>query len=216
MSLIKFFDKNIHSIGIISIPTDLIELHKEDLMERFSSLSISYKNISLTKEAGAPISDDVKSQASECVKLLSEVKDDLDEILSSFKNNSEQYLKNKDKQELIKGSKESYNLSCKRISKKIVKMLLGVKDIIKKMSDVKDISSVDEKIESLSLSCKEFVDVAEGIFELETKIKESDFVDKLSTETNKIEKSAEDVSNNIKNFSDYILKNILNKKVLSR
>jgi len=210
------FDKNIHSIGIISIPTDLIELHKEDLMERFSSSSISYKNISLTKEAGAPISDDVKSQASECVKLLSEVKDDLDEILSSFKNNSEQYLKNKDKQELIKGSKESYNLSCKRISKKIVKMLLGVKDIIKKMSDVKDISSVDEKIESLSLSCKEFVDVAEGIFELETKIKESDFVDKLSTETNKIEKSAEDVSNNIKNFSDYILKNILNKKVLSR
>lgn len=210
------FDKNIHSIEVISIPTDFIELHKEDLMERFSSSSISYKNISLTKEAGAPISDEVKAQASECIDLLSNVKDNLDEVLSSFKNNSEQYLKNKDKEDLIKGSKQSYNLSCKRISKKIVKMLLNVKSIIKKMNKVKDISSVDEKIESLSLSCKEFVDVAEGIFELETKIKESDFVDKLSTETNKIEKSAEDVSNNIKNFSDYILKNILNKKVLSR
>jgi hypothetical protein len=210
------FDKNIHSIEIISIPTDFIESHKEDLMERFSSSSISYKNISLVKDAGSPISDDVKSEASECIKILSEVKDNLDQILTSFKNNSEQYLKNKDKQDLIKGSKESYNLSCKRISKKIVKMLLNVKSIIKKMNNVKDISSVDEKIESLSLSCKEFVDVCEDIFELETKIKESDFVDKLSTETNKIEKSAEDVSNNIKNFSDYILKNILNKKVLSR
>lgn len=91
-----------------------------------------------------------------------------------------------------------------------------LKKIIKKMNSVKDISSVDEKIESLSLSCKEFVDVAEGIFELEPKIKESDFVDRLSSETSKIEKSAEDVDNNIKNFSDYILKNILNKKVLSR
>jgi len=210
------FNKNIHSIDIISVPTNFIESHKEDLMERFSSSSISYKNISLVKEAGAPISDEVKSQASKCVELLSDVKDNLDEILSSFKNNSEQYLKNKDKEDLIKGSKQSYNLSCKRISKKIVKMLLNVKDIIKKMNDVKDISSVDEKVESLSLSCKEFVDVAEDIFELETKIKESDFVDKLSTETNKIEKSAEDVGNNIKNFSDYILKNILNKKVLSR
>jgi uncharacterized membrane protein (UPF0127 family) len=210
------FDQNIHSIDVVSMPTNLMESCGEYLMERFSASSISWKNISLKKEAGSPISDEVKAEASKCVKLLAEVNENLDEILSSFKNNSEQYLKNKDKQDLIKGSRKSYNVSCKRISKKIVKMLLNVKTIIKKMNNVKDISSVDEKIESLSLSCKEFVDVSEGIFELETKIKDSDFVDKLITETNKIEKSAEDVSNNIKNFSDYILKNILNKKVLSR
>jgi uncharacterized membrane protein (UPF0127 family) len=210
------FNNNIHSVELISIPTGSINSHREDLMERFSASSISIKNISLEKKAGSLISDEVKAEASDCVEILSEVKDNLDEVLSSFKNNSEQYLKNKDKPDLIKGSRESYNISCKRISKKIVKMLLNVKKIIKKMNSVKDISSVDEKIESLSLSCKEFVDVAEGIFELETKIKESDFVDKLSSETSKIEKSAEDVDNNIKNFSDYILKNILNKKVLSR
>jgi hypothetical protein len=210
------FNNDIHSVELISIPTGSISSHREDLMERFSASSISIKNISLEKEAGSLISDEVKIEASDCVEILSEVKDNLDEVLSSFKNNSEQYLKNKDKPDLIKGSGKSYNVSCKRISKKIVKMLLNVKKIIKKMNSVKDISSVDEKIESLSLSCKEFVDVAEGIFELETKIKESDFVDKLSSETSKIEKSAEDVDNNIKNFSDYILKNILNKKVLSR
>ena len=210
------FDNNIHSIELISIPTNSIESHKEEIMERFSASSISIKKIYLEKKAGSLISDEVKEEASDCVSLLSEVDDNLDEVLSSFKNNSEQYLKNKDKPDIITGSKKSYNLSCRRISKKIVKMLLNVKKIIKKMNSVKDISSVDEKIESLSLSCKEFVDVAEGIFELENKIKESDFVDKLSSETSKIEKSAEDVSNNIKNFSDYILKNILNKKVLSR
>lgn len=210
------FDSNIHSIEVISVPTDFIGLYKENLMERYSSSSISYKEVSLSKEAGAPIPDEVKIKASKCVEILSEIKDDLDDILSSFKNNSEEYLKNKDKLELVKGSGKSYNLSCKRISKKIMNMLLKIKKVIKNMGSIKDISSVDEKIDSLSLACKEFVNVAEDIFELETKIKESDFIDKLSTETNKIEKSSEDLVNNIENFSDYILKNILNKKVLSR
>ena len=84
------------------------------------------------------------------------------------------------------------------------------------MNNIKDISVVDEKIESLSMSCKEFVTTAEETFSLETKIKEDNFVDLLSTETSRIEKSAEDIENNINNFCDYISKNILNKRILSR
>ena len=84
------------------------------------------------------------------------------------------------------------------------------------MNKIKDLSTVDEKIESLSLSCKEFVETSEKIFELEVKITEDGFPDLLSTETNRIEKSAEDIENNINNFSDYISKNILNKRILSR
>jgi valyl-tRNA synthetase len=95
-------------------------------------------------------------------------------------------------------------------------MLLKVKKTIETMSKIKDISTVDEKIESLSLSCKEFVTTAEGIFNLQPKIKQDDFVDLLTAETNRIEKSGEDVENNINNFSDYISKNILNKRILSR
>jgi hypothetical protein len=60
------------------------------------------------------------------------------------------------------------------------------------------------------------VSTAEEIFALESKIAQDDFVDLLSAESSRIEKSGEDVENNINNFSDYISKNILNKRILSR
>jgi len=209
------FDSKIHSIEVISIPlakeSDIID----GLSDRYSS-SILYKKVTFDKIAGIQISDDVKESASNALKILLESKKNLEKIVDSFKNNSDQYLKNKDKVDLIKKSEKSYNISCKKIAKEIVKMLLDIKQIIKIMNEIKDISMVDEKIESLSMACKEFVDTAEEIFSLESKIKEDNFVDQLSTETSRIEKSAEDLENNINNFSDYISKNILNKRILSR
>jgi len=209
------FDSKIHSINIISIPNAGHQDVLSGLSDRYSS-SVLYKKISLDKKAGIEISDNTKNEASKALKLLLESKKDLEKIVDAFKNNSDQYLKNKDKVDVIKKSEKTYNTSCKRIAKKIVEMLLKIKDIIKIMNEIKDISSVDEKIESLSLACKEFVGTAETIFGLESKIKEDNFVDQLTAETNRIEKSAEDVENNINNFSDYISKNILNKRILSR
>ena len=209
------FDDKIHSIEIISIPKLSDNQVVNELSARYSS-DVEYKKISFDKVAGAKISDDVKEKAAESLEILLSLKEDLTNVIDAFKNNSEQYIKAKDKPELIKKSEKEYNLSCKRISKKIVKMLLGVKKSITTMNKIKDISSVDEKIESLSLSCKEFVTTAEGIFDLQSKISQDGFADLLSAETNRIEKSGEDVENNINNFSDYISKNILNKRILSR
>ena len=209
------FDNKIHSLEFISIPSMSYELVADKLADRYSS-SVPYKVISFDKVAGAPISSDVKKSASKALEILLNTKKDLEEIIAAFKNNSDQYLKNKDKTDLIKKSKKDYNISCKRIAKKVVDMLLKIKNVIQIMNKIKDLSAVDDKIESLSLSCKEFVDVAEQVFNLESKIKEDNFVDQLSTETNRMEKSTEDVENNINNFSDYISKNILNKRILSR
>jgi methyl-accepting chemotaxis protein len=185
-------------------------------LERFSADSLSYKDISLDKFAGGQIPDSVKENASIAVEVLSEAKELLEQILSDFKNNSDQYIKVKDKVDLIKGSVDKYQTSCKRLSKKIVAFLLKIKKTIKIMSSIKDISSVDEKIESVSLACKEFSDIAEETFEIVRIIENPNFVNELVAKTSKIEKSIEDVDINLKNFSDYILKNILNKKVLSR
>ena len=209
------FDKKIHSIEIISIPNSKEKDLVDGLSDRYSS-NVLYKKITFDKQAGLQISDDVKDNASSALKILLESKKELEEIVDAFKNNSDQYMKNKDKVDLIKKSEKSYNISCKKIAKKIVKMLLNIKEVIKTMNNIKDISVVDEKIESLSMSCKEFVTTAEETFSLETKIKEDNFVDLLSTETSRIEKSAEDIENNINNFCDYISKNILNKRILSR
>jgi len=209
------FDHKIHSLEFISIPSLDPKLTTSALVDRYSS-PVLYKIVSLDKIAGAPIPDDVRESASKALETLLSAKKDSEQILNAFKNNSEQYLKNKDKVDLVKKSEKSYNLSCKRIAKKIVEMLLKIKESIKIMNKIKDLSAVDEKIESLSLACREFTTTAEGIFNLESKIKEDNFVDQLSTETNRIDKSTEDLENNINNFSDYISKNILNKRILSR
>jgi hypothetical protein len=209
------FDQKIHSIEFVSIPNAAKSDILSGLSDRYSS-NIEYKVISIDKIAGAKIPDEIKESASKALEILLSTKEDLELVVDAFKNNSEQYMKAKDKPELVKKSEKEYNLSCKRISKKIVKMLLNVKKVIIIMNKIKDISSVDEKIESLSLSCKEFVTTAEGIFALESKISQDDFVDLLSSESSRIEKSGEDVENNINNFSDYISKNILNKRILSR
>jgi uncharacterized membrane protein (UPF0127 family) len=209
------FDHKIHSVEVVSIPAASEDEVLSGLNDKYSC-DILYKKISLDKIAGIKISDNVKKEASKALSVLLESKKDLEDIVNAFKNNSDQYLKNKDKVDLIKKSEKPYNISCKRIAKKIVEMLLKIKNIVKIMNKIKDISTVDDKIESLSLSCKEFVNTAEAIFGLESKINEDNFVDQLTTETNRIEKSAEDVENNINNFSDYISKNILNKRILSR
>lgn len=210
------FDHNIHSIEIVSIPEDLIISNNQDILARFGANSLSFNKISMKKESGAQIPDEIKEQASLALEHLSSGSESLDDILSAFNNNADQYTKNKDNKEVINGSADAYSISSKRLSKKIVDMLLQIKKSIKIMNDIKDISSVDEKIEALALSCKEFVRLVEEIFDLESKITEDDFVDNLVELTTKLEKSVEDVGNNINNFSDYILKNILNKKVLSR
>jgi methyl-accepting chemotaxis protein len=206
---------SIYSVKILNTPSECI--HDYDaILEKYNAKSLVYKNVILDKYAGSPIPDDIKQSAKNANKILTDLKKQLDSIKDDFKNNSDAYTKIKDKPKVVSGSKEAFQVSSKRISKKIVSFLLGVKKTIKIMTEIKDISSVDEKIEALSLSCKEFVDTAEDIFAMVSKIEEPNFVDQFVAESTKIDKSIEDVDNNLNNFSDYILKNILNKKVLSR
>lgn len=210
------FDNKLHSVDVISMPTSNLIAHNQELLSRFNSDSISIKVVAIDKSAGAPIPDEIKEQASKVVEILASIKESLDDLLIAFKRNQEQYNKQRGNVELIEGSGRAYHASCQRLSKVIVKMLLDVKKVIKIMGSIKDISSVDEKIDALSISCKEFVTVAEEVFALEKSVKEPTFVDDLTEITGNIEKAVEDIDNNIKNFSDYILKDILNKKVLSR
>lgn len=210
------FDNKLHSVEVVSMPTSNLIAHNQELLSRFNSGSISINSVTIEKSAGAPIPDEVKEQASKVVEILASIKESLDDLLVAFKRNQEQYNKQRGNIELIENSGKAYRSSCQRLSKVIVKMLLDVKKSIKIMGEIKDISSVDEKIDALSLSCKEFVTVAEEVFALEKSVKEPTFVDELTEATSKIEKAVEDIDNNIKNFSDYILKDILNKKVLSR
>ncbi len=210
------FDEKIHSIEIISFPKNTIISNSSKILNKFDAETMSYNQILLNKTSSAQIPDEIKEAASNVLEYLSSAGEAMDDLISAFKNNSDQYLKIKDNKDIVIKSKDLYATSCKRLSRKIVKILLDVKKAIKIMGDIRDISSVDEKIEALALSCKEFVSLAEDIFDLESTISEDNFVDELISLTEKLEKGSEDIDNNINNFSDFILKNILNKKVLSR
>lgn len=205
----------IHSIRILHAPSDCIKDY-DSILEKYNASSLTYKNILFEKSAGYPIPDETKQAAKKANDLITEAKEKLDGIKDSFKHNSDVYKKLKETQGAVAKTKDEFQLSSKRISKKVVSFLLLVKNIIKIMTEIRDVSSVDEKIEAVSLSCKEFVETAEHVFAMVSKISEDDFVNQFVTESSKIDKSIEDIENNLNNFSDYILKNILNKKVLSR
>jgi hypothetical protein len=84
------------------------------------------------------------------------------------------------------------------------------------MNKIKDVSEVEEKNDSLSIACKSYVETCEDVFSLLEKIEEPNFIELLKEETSKSEKSFEDIKNNLDNYVQYISKNILNKKILSK
>ncbi len=210
------FDNLIHSIDFVTSPVINEKIATSICKEKFNSKLTSYFELDIKKSAGLQIDENIIVIARKCLKLLESNQANLKKIVDKFINNSNEYLKIKDKPDTIKETKKEYNLSAGRISKDILIFLKEIKTIMSEMDKIKDISVIEQKIESLAVSCQSFVEIAEEIFELSNKIEEDNFVDLLSAETKKIEKSSEDVLNNLSNFSDYISKNILNKKVLSK
>ena len=132
------------------------------------------------------------------------------------KNNNE-LQKLSENLEKLKSYKGLYNQSCKRNAKKIYNMLTIIKESLKIMNNIKDISSVSEKVDSLTLSVSQYVEIAEDIFALVDKVNEPQiFLNELKELTSNFLKSTEDIDNNMSNFISYISKNILNEKILSR
>lgn len=206
---------NIHRIDVIG---------SSDLIDDDSLISWVYQNknaenvqmIKILKTSGVIIPNNIKSIAKEAEYLLSKAKDKLEEINEKMKHNVSEYEKFKDKNDIVIKSGPLFNQSIKKISKLIVNMLLNIKSSIKKMNKIKDVSEVEEKNDSLSISCKNYVETCEDVFVLLEKIKEPNFIDLLKEETSKSEKSFEDIKNNLDNYIQYISKNILNKKVLTK
>lgn len=173
--------------------------------------------VNFSKVAGIPIPDKIKNVAKQAYDLLKKSLDGSNEVLEKMQQNNEAFAKIKDKPEQIKTYKGLYQQSCRRNAKRIFDLLSSIKSSLKLMNKIKDISSVTEKIDSLTLSCAQYVESAEEIFSLVEKINEPTiFITKLDELTKKFEKSTEDLENNTNTFIEYISQNILNQKVLSK
>jgi hypothetical protein len=186
--------------------------------ERFGGNSFRYVSAAeFNKVSGIPIPDSIKSEAKKAYLKLKKSLDLISIVLDKIQSNDQEFLKIKDKPDLIKTYKGAYQQSCRRNAKRVFDALSVIKSSLKIMNEIKDISSVSEKIDALTVSCAQYVEVIEEIFSLVDKISEPEiFLEKLHEDTEKFSKSTEDLENNINNFIDYISQNILNQKVLTK
>jgi uncharacterized membrane protein (UPF0127 family) len=186
--------------------------------EKFGGKNFRYiSSEEFKKVSGIPIPDSIKSEAKKAYLKLKKSLDLISIVLDKLQSNNQEFSKIKDKPELIKTYKGAYQQSCRRNAKRVFDALSVIKSSLQIMNEIKDISSVSEKIDSLTVSCSQYVDVVEDIFALVEKISEPEiFIAELSENTEKFSKSTEDLENNINNFIDYISQNILNQKVLTK
>jgi len=186
--------------------------------ERFGGSSFRYVSAAeFNKVSGIPIPDSIKSEAKKAYLKLKKSLDLISIVLEKIQSNEQEFLKIKDKPDLIKTYKGAYQQSCRRNAKRVFDALSVIKSSLKIMNEIKDISSVSEKIDALTVSCAQYVEVIEEIFSLVDKISEPEiFLEKLREDTERFSKSTEDLENNINNFIDYISQNILNQKVLTK
>jgi len=171
----------------------------------------------IIKQSGIPIPDSVKEESRKAFSGFKKAIGLSDQILENMEKNNNELQKLSENLEKLKSYKGLYNQSCKRNAKKIYNMLTIIKESLKIMNNIKDISSVSEKVDSLTLSVSQYVETAEDIFALVDKVNEPQiFLNELKELTTNFSKSTEDIDNNMSNFISYISKNILNEKILSR
>jgi uncharacterized membrane protein (UPF0127 family) len=171
----------------------------------------------IIKQSGIPIPDSVKKESKKAFSGFKKAINLSDQILENMEKNNNELQKLSENLEKLKSYKGLYNQSCKRNAKKIYNMLTIIKESLKIMNNIKDISSVSEKVDSLTLSVSQYVETAEDIFALVDKVNEPQiFLNELKELTSNFSKSTEDIDNNMSNFISYISKNILNEKILSR
>jgi uncharacterized membrane protein (UPF0127 family) len=170
---------------------------------------------SLSKRAGVPVPNATKDRArsadqyfEKAEKLCVEISDDLEKNLS-------EYERVQGNDSLIANSKGQYNQSTKKISRKVKRMLIDLRDGIKVMNEIKDISTTSEIVHNLAGSSRLFSDSIKDIFSMIDKISTSTFVPELAAATSSSEKIGEDLKMTIERMRRYISSNILGVLVLS-
>jgi hypothetical protein len=115
----------------------------------------------------------------------------------------------------VKNSKGEFNRSTKRISKKVKDTLIQIRDGIRILNSIKDVSSTVEMIDRLTVGAKEYSSHINSIFELINIISTPDFVAKHSENVNKTIALGGDLSSSLIRVKNYIDSNILGITILS-
>ncbi|MAG40235.1 hypothetical protein CMI41_04690, partial [Candidatus Pacearchaeota archaeon] len=146
----------------LSISSELVrvpdEFGTEDiflaLKEKYSGKKVELYNHSFIKSAGIPVTDDVKAKARHALRYFDRSKKMCNTLVENLKKNLAEYQKVQGNSDAIANSKGQYNQSSKRNSRITKRMLINIKNGIKIMNEIKDISTTSEIISSIALAAK--------------------------------------------------------------
>jgi uncharacterized membrane protein (UPF0127 family) len=207
----------------ISIASNLLRVpdsySTEDIFsalgEKYSGDKIKLYSGSLIKSAGIPVPDDVKSKAKHAARYFDRSKDMCNDLIENFNKNLSEYQKVQGNNEAIVNSKGKYSQSSKRNSRITKRMLINIKNGIKILNEIKDISTTSEIISAIAASAKNASEVIKEIFNLIEILDSDDFVNQCSQKTQNSENTLNDLRTVLSRANDYINSDILGLLILS-
>ncbi len=169
----------------------------------------------LFKVSGTPVPEEIKERSKKIYKLLDSSQTYMQESLENIQKNLSEYEKIKDDPETIAKTKGQYNQSVKRNVRIAKEFLIRIRDAIKALNEIKDVSTTMEIINGIVSSSQECSEQLESIFSLIDKIDSPEFFTELTEETDIYESSIDDLDSSIQRAKDYINQHILGIVVLS-
>jgi uncharacterized membrane protein (UPF0127 family) len=205
-----------NKISVMHIPDDFDDY---DIMcaanAKYLANSVKLFDKEIVKTSGIPVPDQVKAKAKHARKFFVRAEESIEKILNDLNYNMIEYEKYTADLDTVKNSKGEFNRSTKRISKKVKDTLIQIRDGIRILNSIKDVSSTVEMIDRLTVGAKEYSSHINSIFELINIISTPDFVAKHSENVNKTIALGGDLSSSLIRVKNYIDSNILGITILS-
>jgi|TARA_R110001583_G_scaffold16234_24_gene66363 uncharacterized membrane protein (UPF0127 family) len=186
----------------------------KQMSDKYQTESVKLASV-MVKSAGMPVADNVKNRAKSAESFFDRSDKLCEKIFNNIRQNIDEYEKIKENADSVSKTKGQYNESVKRNGRLVKRLLVNIRDGIKIMNEVKDISTTSEIIDALALSAKETSSMIKDIFNLAEKIESPDFYALLLQKTDELENLIGDLRSTLSRMRQYINSNIIGVVILS-
>ncbi len=181
----------------------------EYIKNRYGISNVSLYCNEITKQAGVPVSDSVKKKARDARDLFESSYNMVEDSIENMNTNVAEFEKLQGQGKDLNIFKGQYNQSIKRNSRLIQRYLIKIRDGLKIMNEIKDISSTAEIMGAVAGAGRSTSEAAEEIFALIDDMESPDFNNIVREKTNSYKSRAEDLKSVLDRITQYIDTNII-------